>query len=89
MSFDFVGGLGGGGGADVVDLKGEVVGDGREEGVVEGVEGDVVDDCVVGCVDCCGADFRTRFLEAVEVPKRQAKKLNNVTSDGLWCRRTL
>ena len=36
---------------------------------MEGVKGDVVDDCIVGCVDGCGGDFRTCFLEAVEVPK--------------------
>lgn len=40
---------------------------------MEGMEGDVVDDGVVGCVDCCGGDFWTCFLEAVEVPRLSEK----------------
>jgi len=42
---------------------------------VEGVERDVVDDCVVGCIDCCGGDYWTCFLEAVEVPDMSIKDL--------------
>jgi hypothetical protein len=42
---------------------------------VEGMEGDVVDDCIVGCVDCSCGDFWTCFLKAVEVPKTSIKDL--------------
>ena len=38
MGFDVVGWFCGGGGADIVDLEGEIVGDGGEEGVMEWVE---------------------------------------------------
>lgn len=41
---------------------------------MEGVEGDVVNDGIVSCVDCCGGDFWTCFLEAVEVPRRQKRR---------------
>ena len=42
---------------------------------MEGMEGDVVDDCIVGCVDCSCGDFWTCFLKAVEVPKTSIKDL--------------
>jgi hypothetical protein len=51
-----------------VDLEGQVVGDGGEEGVVVGVEGDVVYDGRVGSVDCRCLDFGTGALETCNVP---------------------